>query len=168
MAMAAGFERVFEIGPVFRADPSFTSRHMTEFTGVDMEISWVDSHDDVMSFMESWLAYCYAEVKAKHGDQIKSLLNVDIVVPEVPFPRISMRDSYAILKAPDINYPQRKKVTLTQELSVPWVIMSKRNMAMTLYLLQIGHLPPDLSTIWFILITRNLPVVLTCSGRVWK
>ena len=37
MAMAAGFERVFEIGPVFRADPSFTSRHMTEFTGVDME-----------------------------------------------------------------------------------------------------------------------------------
>lgn len=33
MAMAAGFEGVFEIGPVFRADPSFTSRHMTEFTG---------------------------------------------------------------------------------------------------------------------------------------
>ena len=46
MAMAAGFERVFEIGPVFRADPSFTARHMTEFTGVDMEISWVESHDD--------------------------------------------------------------------------------------------------------------------------
>lgn len=43
MAMAAGFERVFEFGPVFRADPSFTSRHMTEFTGVDMEISWIDS-----------------------------------------------------------------------------------------------------------------------------
>ena len=39
MAMSAGFERVFEFGPVFRADPSFTSRHMTEFTGVDMEIS---------------------------------------------------------------------------------------------------------------------------------
>ncbi|HEY4692480.1 MAG TPA: amino acid--tRNA ligase-related protein, partial [Bellilinea sp.] len=34
MAMAAGFERVFEIGPVFRADPSYTSRHMTEFTGI--------------------------------------------------------------------------------------------------------------------------------------
>ena len=41
MAMAAGFERVFEIGPVFRADPSFTSRHMTEFTSVDVEISWI-------------------------------------------------------------------------------------------------------------------------------
>ena len=48
MAMAAGFERIFEIGPVFRADPSFTSRHMTEFTGVDVEISWIESHEDVM------------------------------------------------------------------------------------------------------------------------
>jgi aspartyl/asparaginyl-tRNA synthetase len=50
MAMAAGFERVFEIGPVFRADPSFTSRHMTEFTGIDMEMSWIESHEDVMRF----------------------------------------------------------------------------------------------------------------------
>ena len=44
MAMAAGFGRVFEIGPVFRANPSFTSRHDTEFTSVDVEISWIDSH----------------------------------------------------------------------------------------------------------------------------
>jgi aspartyl/asparaginyl-tRNA synthetase len=57
MAMAAGFERVFEIGPVFRADPSFTSRHMTEFTGVDMEMSWINDHHDVMDFMEGWLQY---------------------------------------------------------------------------------------------------------------
>ena len=55
--MAAGFERVFEIGPAFRADPSFTSRHMTEFTSVDMEMSWIDSHEDVMAFMERWLVY---------------------------------------------------------------------------------------------------------------
>ena len=47
MAMAAGFDRIFEIGPVFRANPSMTSRHDTEFTSVDMEISWVESHEDV-------------------------------------------------------------------------------------------------------------------------
>ena len=61
MAMAAGFEKVFEIGPVFRADPSFTSRHMTEFTSIDMEISWVDSHDDVMKAEELLLAVCLPE-----------------------------------------------------------------------------------------------------------
>ena len=64
MAMAAGFERVFEIGPAFRADPSFTSRHMTEFTSVDLEMSWIDSHEDVMSFQERWLQYVFTAVKA--------------------------------------------------------------------------------------------------------
>ncbi|MBX3094661.1 MAG: aspartate--tRNA(Asn) ligase, partial [Cryobacterium sp.] len=48
MAQPAGFGRVFEIAPAFRADPSFTSRHATEFTSVDAELSWIDSHDDVM------------------------------------------------------------------------------------------------------------------------
>ena len=57
MAMAAGFERVCEIGPVFRANPSFTSRHDTEFTSVDVEIAWVESHEDVMAFEEAWLTH---------------------------------------------------------------------------------------------------------------
>ena len=63
MAMAAGFGKVFEIGPVFRANPSFTSRHDTEFTSVDVEISWIDSHEDVMAFEERWLAHVLAAVK---------------------------------------------------------------------------------------------------------
>ena len=109
MAMAAGFEKVFEIGPVFRADPSFTSRHMTEFTGVDMEISWINSHEDVMSFLENWLAYTYAQVKAKHGEQIKDTLSVDLVVPTVPFPRLSMAEAYAILKEIGYKLPPEKK-----------------------------------------------------------
>ncbi len=109
MAMAAGFERVFEIGPVFRADPSFTSRHMTEFTGVDMEMSWIDSHEDIMSFMEKWLAYSFAEVKARHGDQVLAVLGIDISVPEVPFPRISMSEAYQILKNIGYKLPPEKK-----------------------------------------------------------
>ena len=50
MAIAAGFEKVFEIGPVFRANKSFTSRHDTEFTSVDCEFAWIDSYEDVMKF----------------------------------------------------------------------------------------------------------------------
>ena len=49
MAIAAGVDRVFEVGPVFRAEPSFTSRHATEFTGVDVELAWITSVEDVMS-----------------------------------------------------------------------------------------------------------------------
>ena len=48
MAMAAGFERIFEVGPVFRAEKSFTSKHTTEFTGFDLEFSYIESYRDVM------------------------------------------------------------------------------------------------------------------------
>jgi len=109
MAMAAGFERVFEIGPVFRADPSFTSRHMTEFTGVDMEMSWIDSHEDVMIFLENWLAYTYTKVIEKHGQQIKEAFDIDLTVPKVPFPRISMAEAYELLKEIGYELPPDKK-----------------------------------------------------------
>ena len=52
MAMSSGFDRVFEIAPVFRANPCFMSRHDTEFTSVDVEISWVILHEDVMKVEE--------------------------------------------------------------------------------------------------------------------
>ncbi|MCA1954689.1 MAG: aspartate--tRNA(Asn) ligase [Anaerolinea sp.] len=109
MAMAAGFDRVFEIGPVFRADPSFTSRHMTEFTGVDMEMSWIESHEDVMAFQERWLQYTYQRVKDELGDAIAQLFGREIVVPSVPFPRIPMAEAVRILKERGYQLPPEKK-----------------------------------------------------------
>ncbi len=109
MAMAAGYDKVCEIGPVFRADPSFTSRHMTEFTGVDVEISWVDSHEDVMKFHEEWLQYVYKRVKDVHGDEIRDRLGFELEVPETPFPRLSMSEAYALLKAQDYALPPERK-----------------------------------------------------------
>ncbi|HXP38316.1 MAG TPA: aspartate--tRNA(Asn) ligase, partial [Solirubrobacteraceae bacterium] len=98
MAMAAGFGKVFEVGPVFRANPSFTSRHDTEFTSVDTEISWIDSHEDVMSFEERWLAHTLAVVKEVHGEQIAETFDTELVVPEVPFPRITLEDAKQLLR----------------------------------------------------------------------
>lgn len=98
MAMAAGFERVFEIAPVFRANPSFTSRHDTEFTSVDVEISWVRSHEDVMRFEEEWLHYVLTAVKEKYGDAISEAFGVEVIVPALPFPRVTMAEAYSILE----------------------------------------------------------------------
>jgi aspartyl-tRNA synthetase len=97
MAMAAGFDRVFEIGPVFRANHSFTSRHDTEFTSVDVEISWIQSHEDVMRLEERWLRHVLQAVKDKYGDEIKATFGVDVVVPQIPFPRVTMAEAYEIL-----------------------------------------------------------------------
>jgi len=112
MAMAAGYERVFEIGPVFRADPSFTSRHMTEFTGVDMEMSWIESHEDVMGFMERWLAHTYETVLESHGEEIEEAFDVKLTVPKVPFPRVTMAEAHDLLKEIGYDLPPEKKFDL--------------------------------------------------------
>jgi nondiscriminating aspartyl-tRNA synthetase len=97
MAMAGGFGKVFEIGPVFRANPSFTSRHDTEFTSVDVEIAWIDSHEDVMAFEERWLAYVLGVVADEHGERIASTFGVEVGAPTLPFPRITLAEAKALL-----------------------------------------------------------------------
>jgi nondiscriminating aspartyl-tRNA synthetase len=98
MAMAAGFGKVFEVGPVFRANPSFTSRHDTEFTSVDVEISWIDSYEDVMAFEERWLAHTLAAVKETHGEQIAATFETELVVPGVPFPKVTLEQAKELLR----------------------------------------------------------------------
>lgn len=97
MAMAAGFERIFEVGPVFRAELSFTSRHATEYTSVDMEVAWIDSHDDIMRLEETWLHHVIASVKEKHGVSIKQHFGVDVIVPSLPFPHITLDEARTVL-----------------------------------------------------------------------
>ncbi|MBP6929411.1 MAG: aspartate--tRNA(Asn) ligase [Candidatus Moranbacteria bacterium] len=97
MAMVGGIERVFEIGPVFRANPSFTSRHDTEFTSVDVEIAWVTSHEDVMSLEEHWLVSVLQAIKEAHGDEIERVFGAEVVIPELPFPRVTLERAREIL-----------------------------------------------------------------------
>ena len=97
MAMAAGFNKIFEIGPVFRANPSFTSRHDTEFTMIDVEVSWIQSHEDVMHLEEEWLHYTLKAIRNEIGDNIEQTYGVEVVVPELPFPRVTMKEAYQIL-----------------------------------------------------------------------
>jgi nondiscriminating aspartyl-tRNA synthetase len=97
MAMAAGFEKVFEVGPVFRANPSFTSRHDTEFTMYDIEMSFIDSHYDLMEEEENMIVAMLTEVKERYGTEIKRVYGQDIVVPKTPFPRLTLRETKRIL-----------------------------------------------------------------------
>lgn len=91
MAMSAGFDRVFISNPMFRAEPSFTTRHLTEFTMWDFEMSYVDSHHDVMDMEEKLLISGFK--------QINEDLNLGLDVPVSPFPRIKFEDAKKILKA---------------------------------------------------------------------
>ncbi len=97
MAMAAGFEKVFEVGPVFRANPSFTSRHDTEFTMYDIEMSFISSHHDLMHEEEKMVAAMIKAVKEKYGEEIQKLYNREVIVPTLPFPRLTIKEVKEIL-----------------------------------------------------------------------
>jgi len=97
MAQAAGFGGIFEVGPAFRADPSFTSRHATEFTSVDTEISWIDSHEDVMALHEELMVAGFQAVVDAHGAAIQEHFGIELQVPSRPFPRIPLAEAKQIV-----------------------------------------------------------------------
>ena len=118
MAMASGLERIFETGPVFRAEKSYTNKHATEFTGFDLEFSYIDSFDDVMKMEEELLTYALGQVKEKHGDKIVELYGpeYEVIVPSLPFPRMKLADVYKELEARyGYTIPNELKGDLTTE-----------------------------------------------------
>ena len=98
MAMMSGLGRIFEIGPVFRADPSFTSRHATEFVSVDIEVSWIESHEDIMAIQEQLMHAAISAVKEQHGEEILKHFGIEVKVPSIPFPRVTLHDAIDIIK----------------------------------------------------------------------
>lgn len=116
MAMAGGLNRIFECGPVFRAEKSHSRKHATEFTGFDLEFSNIESFEDVMELEENLIAYALKVVSEKYGEQIKQVFGVEVVVPTLPFPRIKLKDLYAELKAKyGYTCPEEEQDDLTTE-----------------------------------------------------
>jgi aspartyl-tRNA synthetase len=97
MAMAAGFDRVFEIAPVFRADPSTTTRHASEFISVDAEMAWIKSHEEVMQMEEQMLHHVLSIIHERYDESIFAHFGVHVVVPPLPFPRVSLAEARSML-----------------------------------------------------------------------
>ena len=116
MAMASGFERIFEVGPVFRAENSNTSRHTTEFTGFDLEFSYINSYEDVMDLEEALLTKMLKDIKEKYGDYILETYGKEVIVPENKFPRVKLADLYQALETRyGYKVDDAAKVDLTTE-----------------------------------------------------
>jgi nondiscriminating aspartyl-tRNA synthetase len=74
----AGFERVFETGHVYRAEPHATSRHLTEYYSLDLEMGFIDGAEDVIQLERELLTYIFERLNADHGMQLPSMLGVPI------------------------------------------------------------------------------------------
>ena len=71
MAIAADFERVYEIGPVFRAEDSNTHRHMTEFIGLDLEMAIEEHYHEVMEMLDSLFIHMFRNLREKYKNEIE-------------------------------------------------------------------------------------------------
>lgn len=80
--MVGVFERVYEIGHSYRAEPSATTRHLTELTMLDVEMGFVESHDEVLDAIGAMTMDVLRRVYDEHGDDLKSLNAPALVLPE--------------------------------------------------------------------------------------
>jgi len=96
MFVMGGFERVMEIGQVYRAEKSHTTRHLTEFTGVDFEMGFIKDENDVMEVIEKMIKRIISNVKENNKDELK-LLEIELMVPK-KIPRIPMQEIKKILE----------------------------------------------------------------------
>lgn len=84
MMMASGLDKVYEIGQAFRAEKFHTRRHISEFMSLDFEMAWIESEEDVLRVLERMVVHILKGLKSE--------MNLEIEVPELPFKRVLYED----------------------------------------------------------------------------
>ena len=96
LMMSGGLDRVYEIGPIFRAEEHDTRKHLNEATSIDIEASFIDN-EDVMVILENLVNYVYKYI-AENGQVYLKNLGVEIKIPQLPFKRITYTEAIKIAK----------------------------------------------------------------------
>ncbi len=92
------FERVFEIGSVFRAEPHFTTRHLNEYVSLDAEMGFIEGFEDIMDQLEKVITFIIKEINKQHKKEINQY-NIDSVsIPKKGIPRLRLDEAREILK----------------------------------------------------------------------
>ncbi|XBW37528.1 hypothetical protein QEN19_003110 [Hanseniaspora menglaensis] len=99
--IAADFEKVFEIGPVFRAENSNTHRHMTEFVGVDMEMAIENNYDEALDVLSEMFIFVFTQLKERYGDLIDTVRKQypmeDFLIPD-KMVKITFKEGIELLR----------------------------------------------------------------------
>ncbi|GAM23657.1 hypothetical protein SAMD00019534_068320 [Acytostelium subglobosum LB1] len=120
MAICADMERVFEIGPVFRAENSLTHRHLTEFVGLDIEMAFREHYHEVLDELDNLMTSIFEGLEkrfAKEIESVKAQYGFEPFKYTRPSPRFTFDQAAAMLKAigeevvdNDISTAQEKKL----------------------------------------------------------
>ncbi len=100
--MSTGLDRVYEIGPAFRAEQSNTNRHVTEFISFDGEMSWIQNQSDIMAMIEEIVDHVLRSLKERGTRQLE-VLDKEINVPARPYPVLTYSECLKIVNDAGLN-----------------------------------------------------------------
>jgi nondiscriminating aspartyl-tRNA synthetase len=126
MMMAAGFDRVYEIAPAFRAEKSRTTRHVAEILMLDMEMSFVRTLEDVMSVVEQ-LMVDICDFVNKNEKEALDILVKKVEMPKMPFPRMTMEEAKKLLKEKGLKYGADEEIDEAGEKALGEIAKEKFN-----------------------------------------
>jgi len=113
--MVGAFERVFEIGPAFRAELSATTRHMSEVTMLDIEFGFIEGHDDVLDMVQDMVHDTLKQLYKDYADDLKSLNAPELKIT-TKFPRYSMQEIHQMYgKANKVDMSKEEDLTPDEE-----------------------------------------------------
>jgi aspartyl-tRNA synthetase len=97
MLMSTGLDRIYEIAPAFRAEPSDTVRHVTEFTSFDGEVAWIERQEDFFPFLEGAVDHAIERVRTEAKADLE-LLHVNPERPVLPLKRLPYTEALEVLR----------------------------------------------------------------------
>ncbi len=124
LLIAGGFEKIFEIGPSWRAEKSHTVWHMTEHRTIAAEVAFIVDEHDVMRVEEDMVAYALEKVQ-KECDEELEILNKEIKVPKTPFPELQFPKIYDILEQLDKPMPKGEDLNREAEETLAGYVKEK-------------------------------------------
>jgi nondiscriminating aspartyl-tRNA synthetase len=124
MMIAAGFEKVWEIGPVFRAEPHHTPRHICEYISIDLEMGYIKGYEDVVNVVEDLICYVFKKVLHESTAELR-MFGEELKMPSRPFPRVSMREAYSLLASKGLEVKRGSDLDATGERELGNVIKDK-------------------------------------------
>ncbi|MCD6093076.1 MAG: aspartate--tRNA(Asn) ligase [Candidatus Aenigmarchaeota archaeon] len=97
LLISSGFDKIFDLGPNWRAEPSHTPRHLCEHRGCAVEVAFIKDETDTMRLEERLIVSAFKRVKNDCKEELE-LLEKDVKIPRTPFPELRFPDIYDILK----------------------------------------------------------------------
>eukprot|EP01098_Paradermamoeba_levis_P002092 TRINITY_DN124_c0_g1_i4.p1 TRINITY_DN124_c0_g1~~TRINITY_DN124_c0_g1_i4.p1 ORF type:complete len:567 (-),score=222.64 TRINITY_DN124_c0_g1_i4:46-1746(-) len=128
MGICSDFERVFEIGPVFRAEDSNTHRHLTEFTGLDMEMAFYDHYHEVLDILDDLFVHIFEGLEKNHASDI-ALISQQYSITKFEFKKPSLRlnfwEGIALLREAGVQIGDFEDFSTAQERTLGKIVKEK-------------------------------------------